>query len=395
VGFPYAYCYSLGKKHVPNAGRLIATGLWETLGSDYQNRIHLIGHSLGSGVIAYVARNLLTWNSGLSDMQLTVLDQPYHIERIPGFFFLNSRWDRFEVDFMDTVLGDIDPGRYQIENYFAEDKNTIWDGAGVGTDLCGESIYNHEPLIEPHDVFEFFDGKEGVANNHSGVHLWFRLTIDPTDPSPSADSPTNQLCSGGEWNQNNTDVLGFDGVDRLEPPCQIGWPNSIVHSGGIPYFKARPCESKTRGFLNRVQTIVEKGCSFEFLDNLLGSICTSGISDGLAGIEAENENSPAHGIVEIDIPGGTEYFTFEYRFLQSFPDDHVALLIDGELMWQEGISSLFAGEWLQSGPIPVSGHTGRKQLMIVFYTDAPENAAFELKDFQFILGESIFTNGFE
>jgi len=399
VAFPNASCYKDAKMHVSNAGKKLASELSEALGPGYQNKIHLIGHSLGSGVIAYAARDLLVRYDELHDMQLTVLDQPHNIERIPGFSFINADAHRFDLDFMATVLRDVSPQRYKIDNYFAFSNDLFRDGAGVGAEIDGASTYNHAELIDPHEVAKIIGEDLLVGDNdHSGVHQWYRLSISPFTPFPSGPGVPNAeaVCNAENWNLEN-DELKEHVTDVLVPPCETGWKNSNIYSAGFPHVNAPAYQTPIISPISGFSDPFDQGCSFsQSAEGFLGGSC---ILAGAQVMQSASTQEVGHavpfGTAKIDIPGGAKYLLFEYQFSNMLVGDYAAVLIDGQLVWQMSGSNIPSGEWESAGPIPVSGFSGESLLMIVMYTSATDSALFNWQNMQFILGDSIFKDGYE
>ena len=399
IPFPNWSCYKEAKSHIPIVGKVVATKLRDELGPGYTNKIHLIGHSLGSGVIAYAALDLLTNYPSLNELQLTILDQPHNIERIPGFLLFDANAHRFELDFMSTVLADIDSTRYQIDNYFAF-SDSRRDGAGVGDPICGSNVYNHPELVSPHESANIIgENKPGpLENDHSGVHQWYRLSIAPYTPFPSFsdDAGAVGVCSGSNWNPGNSVVSGAD-VEDLEPACETGWKlSNLVRSFSLAP-NAEPCPGDTKWDVNSFSQQNFEGCSFEFaVDGFLGGNCTPlAALSRTRGVSEPDSIEPQHGKILIDVPGGATHVAFDYLLSNLLAEDHVALLIDGELIWQMAGEFAVQDIWQGSGPIPVTGLGGEHELMVIMYSNPDGSPSFEFANIRFILNSSVFQNGFE
>ncbi len=86
TSIPMRNGYKTARTHIPQASRRLARLLFEGLGqTDYDQDIHIIGHSLGTAVSAYSIRYYLEQHPDYAGtIQFTALDRPDRVEKIPG-----------------------------------------------------------------------------------------------------------------------------------------------------------------------------------------------------------------------------------------------------------------------------------------------------------------------
>ena len=142
---------------------------------DYKGDIHLIGNSLGSGVVIYTAKYFHDFKSTLSDniRNLTLLDSPYPAPLPPpGGTFLSDLKDQIFVDNYASMVGRL---RYAH--------------ADVNIHLFNMDLVCWGTINDPH----------GFAHN------WYSSSIDNfLDPSALCDSdvPPEQMRYGFYWSTN-------------------------------------------------------------------------------------------------------------------------------------------------------------------------------------------------
>jgi hypothetical protein len=239
IGLTHDYAnftdYQVARMKVPDAALALGNKLVEQL-PHYDQPIQFIGHSLGSVINALAANYFLTLPEiNVPAAQLTILDRPQHIGKIPVSLTLGRCSDVYSTAYCESFgyndfnlfgpsLRDIQLKRPQlaltVDNYYT------LSGAGVGD--CSEvanygncSLPLKGKLDDPDTVgaaffpdetdFEFFH------DDHNGVQQWYRWTIDPAffTISPEVGPCTNPL-------------------NPSLHPCVAGWPLSILNPDHLP-----------------------------------------------------------------------------------------------------------------------------------------------------------------
>ncbi len=355
VGLPTGEAYKEAQRNVIDAGIRLASELITALGPAYNKSIHFIGHSLGTAVNAYAASVFLKEVPTVKLVQFTSLDRPHHIDKIPGLDDLEESLYGYDANFFSSVLPisrvDID---LRIDNYYSR------EGAGVG-DIANGPIYNHPELINPNDLDDTIFLDEGFDNNHSGVHQWYRWTINPDDLYDLF-----RICNSRTGALLNL-PLGFD---RSLNPCLQGWYWSLNSMpDAFPSPNALPVEISTESTLTltRRQSF---GCEYEV--------------DGLVTTITCPETSSPHLVAEIEIPGDAAFLTFEYRFTHNGDGEYASVFIDDMPVWVlAGSSSLSGADFADAGPITIGNLTGRHNLTVALYGAGEPNAEFVIRNFRY------------
>lgn len=398
-GYPFSIpdrlSYYRGKQNVPDAGAALAKLLLgdDVLGPGYSQPIHFIGHSLGTAVNAYAGRLFLQNAPGVEVAQFTVLDRPDHIDAIwplpktkkirdansltsdeSRFLAIENRdselfVERYGYDsfFIPSLLNNIRDGQadpiVKIDNYYS------LAGGGVG-DVSFGYVYNHPELIEPNDVggwlFEDEQGAGGVDNNHSGVHQWYRWTINPNDSVFTVENPSGPFTpfcdTDGSFDRPIT-------MHESLNPCGQGWQWSIAaHPNVESFLSTFPSENEvplsiTPEELPILPSAVDGGCTFN------GAI-----------ISCIEQSSP-YFAGNVDIRSAIEFVSFDFRFPTSGDGDYASVLLDGVPIWTMAGSSVLDGTYRNSGLVPIDSIGGNRTLIVALYGVGQTNASFELRRF--------------
>jgi len=381
-GVPDRDEYIKARRNVYDAGERLARLLKEELGPNYSQPIHFVGHSLGTAVNAYAARNLLG-SLPIARAQFTILDYPNHIADrniFGGIDRLTQEEENlygFDSDFFTTLLplqrNDL---TLKIDNYFAS--QDVQSSSAVG-DIVSGPVYNHNynpsnppsGLVNPNDLDDEIMGNETFDNDHSGVHQWYRWTMRPNNPFPDgpddvctvssidrANWPSgfhdslNPCQRGWYWSVNNPDVLGNEVRWRLRFPTNNGGRVNV----------------NTSQALNLEEQITVGDCSVEGSAQSLGVRC--------------RESSSPYVVFNTTIPNDARYLSFDYRVTALGDGDYFAVLLDNTPIWLLSGGSAVAGQWTSTGPIPISAFAGERRLTIALYGMGEPNAEFEINNFQ-------------
>lgn len=344
--------YNAALAYTDDAGTALARFLLEALGPGYNQRIHFIGHSLGTIVNTYGARLFLNSTPNVPQSQVTILDYP---QRVTG------SGTNIPQNFFAVMLQNLQQTRnLRIDNYYS------LDGLAFGNTTTGP-IYDHIEFVEPNDVED--EVGIGTSNsNHSGVNQWYRWTMDPNNFNNKTYCETS-----GDFNDPS---IFFSG--SLDP-CQKGWHWSLFGPGA-------------NEFPTNIGNIVSTETAPLELINARMFGCT--VNDGPV-VQCIEQSSPFI-LFEVDIPENTEYITFEYRFLNSGDGDYATVHLNGEPIWViDGRTSLDGGVFTKSGLIPVSSTSGINDLAIMLNGVEEKNAIFEIRNFQALNTPTIQAGDFD
>ena len=163
--------------NVTDSGKMLANALQLAIPAGYDKKIHLVGHSLGTGVITYATKR------ALSDKY------NYHYKNnIEHLTFLDSPWlfDRPADSFLKSI-----ENKVFFDNYWS-----MW-GKGTGYWESDTNIY-----LQRH--FKLFEDK--LSYPHAYSHLWYRSSVTNFSDKTILDdisTPSNTIPYGFYWWDEN------------------------------------------------------------------------------------------------------------------------------------------------------------------------------------------------
>ena len=370
-GIPGDDSYITARRNVYDAGERLARLIEEELGTQYNQPIHFIGHSLGTATNAYAARRLLN-DLPVTRAQFTILDYPNHVTKILGLSDKEEGFYGFDADFFATILpinkNDL---TLKIDNYYGAITSTL-SSAAVG-DIANGPVYNHNALEDTNDLDDvLFEESLPADNDHTGVHQWYRWTIKPNNPFP--DGP-DDVCIGSDIDPS--DYPG--GFDRSLNPCNRGWYWSVNNPEVL--------NNVTRWLLrfpkNNGGTV--QTTTFQTLDLeeqvVVGNCNVAGSTQSSRGITCYESSSP-FVVFNTTIPENARYISFDYNVISAGDGDYFSVLLDDEPVWVLSGVSANEGEWVNTGAIPVHAFTGERRLTIALFGVNEKNAVIGIQNFQ-------------
>jgi hypothetical protein len=285
-----------------------------------------------------------------------------------------------------------------IDNYHADaDSAGFWVSlhgidalAGVGDVAYGTidtPVYNHPTLNYPGELSGTFS--EGNANDHSGVHQWYRLTVGPNDPAtfpkPSCDG--DRYLNPYRIYLIEDYLLNLFVVNNSLNPCQMGWYWSLLGGSGKPFPTAFPpdrIDSSLTTSIEPAPVEVPVFVAGDTYKDLHGCSAELGAVDSMqvvVGINCEKHSS-AFGEGQIQIPNNSSYLTFEYQFTAKGNGDYAAVFLDDVPVWSLTGTNLIGDAPIRSAPIPVSGLGGPHKLTIGLYEASTDPAAVTFRNFR-------------
>jgi hypothetical protein len=373
--FPVGSDYIKAQQNVPTAGLRLAHLLLSALGTDYENDIHLIGHSLGTGVNAYAANALIQQGTGSPRIQVTALDRPDNVSKIPLLSPAEEALYGFDVDFFARTI-DMSYSNLWIDNYFALDGDS-----GVGDIASGIRVYNHLPdtgLVEANELDTLFN-ESFFENNHTGVHQWYRWSMSPNNPVNS----DNSVCSDSVF----TDPPNSD-IGQTLSPCQNGWHWSITQNfGQFPDFNADP-PSETLDTPLATTSAFDFGCDVEVVNGNLVRVSCPGASRFTPVRFGSNQDTNNFAAADIIIPEESS-LAFDYIVTQPGDGDYLAVVLNNNPIWVLRGDDVESGQTYNSGMISLGNFQGTHRLSIASFDNGTgEEAFFEFSNLR------IETSGF-
>ncbi len=208
---------------------------------------------------------------------------------------------------------------------------------------------------------------EGLPNNHSGVHQWYRWSIAPND----LHSINVKYCTNGEWTNK---PIHFD--DSLNP-CNKGWKGAILNSSsaqGRSLTKLSNVLAANTLDETQVQIDINDGT---FVSN--NGLCTlsTDISSQMKKIKCDESNA-SFAEVDVNIPNLSSYISFDYKYNQLSEDDYFTVFVDSNpIAVLKKVGSL-NNQYFSSGLIPVSGKSVPQKFIVAFFGSNSADAQIEI-----------------
>ena len=297
---------------VEQSGINLANRLKEKIKENYLNEIHLIGHSLGSGVITFALKTLIENWAVYNAKHLTFLDSPWHITS-PGGSFLNDYENMIFLDnYWSSVLGREMGYKAADTNIMLSDANMVNDNGNFDlghaysykwyrssiTNFQNTSILNEtiEPKKPPED--------EDV---HYGFNSWqYRDILAPW---------YDRLIGTPRWKLYGSfllnDLIYLDGKVEDATGKVVDWSIDKVES--LNQFALETQKNILVLGLNTLDKIEDADA---FLTDKVGHAVLE-ITDGVNGRLKLQINSEAIASTSLNIPDNANAIRFSYEFLSA------------------------------------------------------------------------------
>jgi len=368
MGVPY--------EKVPTSGKNLAKALKDVIPPSYTGDIHLIGHSLGSGVITYAAEELGR-ESNLSQniKQLTFLDSPWYLE-YPAGDFLEWNTDIFLDNYWSAL------GRFGDIGFICEmDENNNLD-CDFRMPLGGYRVA---------DVNTMLDYIPGFG--HSKAHQWYRSSTDYfNDPTILGDTTTpahSEIDYGFYWWQtlnsgepHYTHIPGdpkwklypgvWDFVEEKLIDARNWVVGTVVYAVDVTVDWKVEQKEKLEDFAIRtgkkvtilaVNTFNKAEDAAEFIANEANHafwVFNDYVSDKTSGFLQLILNSEAIASSGFDIPETANAMRFSYEFVVTDPGGVLEVFIDGSPVFLTYSDDNVGKGWQDSDWIDVSSLSGQR-----------------------------------
>jgi hypothetical protein len=379
---PDAGEYIRAWEFVDEAGRKLAAALARRLPANFNQPIQFVGHSLGSVVCGKAAAQFLKQAeaANVTKAQVTVLDRPDHINKLPGDSQLRDfEQQAFDAQFFSALLNrTMRPNlNFLVDNY--------WSSTGLGAGdtmncLTGAKVYNHKRprhcpgcaatfaggLAHPNRIGNRYFRNESAAfvidNDHSGVQQWYRWTMDKS----------GQIASGGGDAEVCDENQFTSPVNEVGPvfhgslnPCEEGWNVSIV--GPADPVPNRDCDPASVAEAS-ILACLGPGAT---CDSQFGELHIESTSGAL-------ETSGKTSSVSVDIPAYARNILFNLKASNPSSSLWAAVLLDSVPVWSGSLATFGNNRVVEIGPMPLYGLTGRRQLSLTIL--GPGNATLQLSN---------------
>ena len=304
---------------VEDSGKWLASALRKALPDTYNHNIHLIGHSLGTGVITYATQwaRKVNYHYKNNIKHLVFLDSPYYIDPPAEGFLKKINDNDFFFDNYWSMVG-------RFQGYWESDTNVYLYQSPIGY------AYDRE-------------------NPHSYSHKWYRSSVTNFRYNSilgDSDTPSQPLHYGFDWwdKQNRSDVssaylqngihqyelfphpieevMGFivDGADYTGEITAETWQKLNEYAG----------RSKKKVTLVAVNTYNTISDTASYIANELNHVFhqaypCAGIACGALKLEHQSESMVS---TKITIPTDANALTFGYEFTYADAGGTLELIIE-------------------------------------------------------------------
>lgn len=341
------------------AGAALESKLRALLGPGYSQKMHFIGHSLGTIVNTHAAARLLP-GSSIEAAQFTVLDRP---DGVGGF---DECWHHNMLPF------DLFANPLVADNYYADSK---FNAIEFGGPADGGEFYNHPELERPSLIGDHVFGESGLGNiDHAGVHQWYRWTVI---------AGGGTACLGGSFNDPTETSYDPDGKlsDSLDP-CTQGWNRSIVDGAvATPGPFGAECKTSVVGsVLDHLRSTA--GCT---LLPLGGYVCRKLLPPPEPAHLERSVPETEHATAEIEVPLGTNYLRFDYTFTNGAGGDgYAAVFVDDTPVWTVRADSAPQSTPQTTPLLDVGEITAAATLSVALYPGSDPDLEIRVESFRFV-----------
>jgi hypothetical protein len=325
-----------------NHGFTLASQLKSILGNSYANKIHFIGHSLGTVVNTYAVYLLRDWNVE----QFTILDAPFAAPSIdPWLFYRYLPSDRVKW----------------VDNYYG---TSIIFPAAAGSPIDGAAP----------------SGGLSLNANHPGVHDFYYSTITNVSSTqgyfyscllPNFDTrPAPQ-----RWTPPPAPLYqGLIGV--LDDWAELLWYGAETVGGATMQVVNYQIDSQLRGAI-----MLTKPATTSLLVSKAGATPsgTDGpVPNGGTGI------AEVSAAIDLVIPPDAKYMTFKFLCTQAGQGDWLTAKFNDNLLMSFRADN-FTGTNFQTATLPVDAYAGQAGQLVVKLNCGGTNASeFVVADFSFL-----------
>ena len=322
----------------------------EAHGADWAEPLHLMGHSLGAGVVADTVLELRQRGFG-TPIRLTLCDAPEYgvVLNLDGVLDSISYWE--------FALGM--EGRTKVENVVSLTGKAY--GAAANTILEEATLFGRGIL---HNGDEWF-----ASPDHGLAYAWYTGTMSPPEPRVLP-SPESLL---GQYNAFDDPLEFWRGVDT----AGFGMPTEMLAPGSL-YRPAPDWSMPYRYYLfdllsnekqDAAAQLLLAAADYETIAIMDFSIPELWRADGTAFIENGeallSTVTQAFLYADLEIPETADALRFEYRFIHGQAGDIFGLYTAGRWLFVDCFDGVPGGGMNSSGWLDVSALRG-SQVRLVF-----------------------------
>lgn len=397
-------------------GVFLGKNLITALGSNYSQRIHFIGHSLGTLVNAAAANYVHTNGFSWSNTQMTLCD-----EAEVAWVFESSGWQMATtmpeivqqgVATLQTFDGNFStpqPGwAHPLPNQFAWADNYVSALGLLHSGAANVMLTQNFPVSLP-DVSMVF---QEFYNFHDYAHFFYEDTIEPGFNTGGQTNATYAgfVCSfegGGFAARPGTNTYFYQNPNGLElslVQTNLAFATNLLNAR----FKIYQLIGISSGLSQRANEVF--GPVAQALGQVNGQIVSAGqnlenmvlnlFTSAASGLLIQNPgahplggpvpkgggsgNTPAYAWVPLNVPSNALSMSFDFMLQGNGNNDSFQVALNGTNVMSLETSLIQTNVLLNSGMIDVSLYAGRQvTLFMGIFGGTSTNAALTASDFQF------------
>jgi uncharacterized repeat protein (TIGR03803 family) len=401
----------------PREGYALGTNLVAALGANYSQRIHFIGHSLGTLVNAAAANYIHTNGFSWTNTQMTLCD-----EAEVAWTFTSAGWQMattlpeiigqagstlatFDGNFSTPQPGWANP----LPNQFAWADNYVSAFGMLHSNAANVILTQNFPVSLP-DVGTV---AQEFYNFHDYAHFFYEDTIEPglfnTGGAINA-TYAGFICSfegGGYAGRPGTNTYFYQDPNGLELsliPTDLGVATNLLNARFKIYQSIGVSSAVSQGengvFGSVLQAVGQVNGQIENtgqnLENMVlnfltsvsgGSLVKSAGAQPLGGpvpAGTGSGNTPAYAWVPLNVPSNALWMSFDFMLQGNGNNDSFQVALNGTNVLSEETSLIQTNVLLNSGMIDVSPYAGQQvTLFMGIVGGTSTNAALTASDFQF------------
>ncbi|MEO0515050.1 MAG: GH25 family lysozyme [Planctomycetota bacterium] len=298
--------FSAAGSRTPQQGRALADALSDSLGSDYEQQFHFIGHSFGALVNRNAIDQLHEQGFDYQKTQVTILDS--------ADLGLNGNF---------AWTGAVPDQAAAIENYISAFGS--WQDEAVNIYLTEQFPISLSP-----SVGLIFD----LADYHAVPTDWYGLTVQDPDAAPVGYGVN--LIDG---DPDRAAEAGSAFIQTLNPFDDPIFINSVSESELRNALTARNVLYGLQAVALTANLL--QGSLIQITGDVAIDFVTDQAADALK--VTLRENSPAYAWIPIVIPQDADYLSIDFTFSNLDPEDELVIGINDHILFQLDAESV-AGE---------------------------------------------------
>ena len=392
----------------PGEGVALGTNLVAALGANYTQRIHFIGHSMGTLVNAAAANYVHSHGFSWTNTQMTLCDEAEIASGIGANGLL-----QFTTTLPDTVVRLIQNASttasywgQALPNKFAWADNYV-SAVGLLHPEAANAILNYE---YPSPVGDMNTFQEEFYNFHDYAHYFYEDTIEPSIYNTGGQiNPTylgfiRSWEGGGAGGREATNTYYYQDNDSLElhlVQTNFASATAILNARLGNYWSAGVTSAEYASPLNWLAiNLVQAYGQVSGIDSTAGIIVNLLTSFGGSGSQIQSlgvhpmggpvplggsaGNTPAYAWIPLTIPSNAVSMSFDFMLQGNGNQDSFQVALQGTNILSLETSLIQTNVFLNSGMINVSPYAGQQAtLFLGIVGGTSTNAALTVSNFQF------------